>query len=73
MREVGSDKKGKSLPELIAEHHVNLVAMLGDFRKPSTGYRSRPFPQYRLRFGAYDHLARVREWSFGSGPEEIGS
>ncbi|MDH7797376.1 MULTISPECIES: double-strand break repair protein AddB [unclassified Beijerinckia] len=73
IREVGSDRKGKPLPELIGEHHANLVVMLGDFRKPSTGYRSRPFPQYRLRFGTYDHLARVREWSFGSGPEEIGS
>ncbi|MDT2019853.1 double-strand break repair protein AddB [Methylocella sp. CPCC 101449] len=72
VREVGSDRKGKPLSDLIAEHHANLVIMLGDFRKPSTGYRSRPYPQYRLRFGTYDHLARVREWSFGSGPEEIG-
>lgn len=72
VREVGSDRKGKPLSELIAEHHANLVIMLGDFRKPGTGYRSRPYPQYRLRFGTYDHLARVREWSFGSGPEEIG-
>jgi len=65
--EVGTGSK--TLAELIVEHHVNLLAMMNDFRRHETGYRSRPYPQYRLRFNAFDHLARVREWSFGSAEE----
>ena len=31
--------------------------------------RSRPHPLYAPRFSAYDHLARVAEWSSGGGDE----
>ena len=34
-------------------------------------YVPRPFPQFALRFGTYDHLARVKEWSAGSQPARI--
>ncbi len=37
------------------------------FRDEATGYPARPFPKYAARFGRYDHLARVREWSATGG------
>jgi ATP-dependent helicase/nuclease subunit B len=26
-------------------------------------YTARPYPQFASKYGSYDHLARVREWS----------
>ena len=34
------------------------------------GFISRPYPKYARRFGAYDHLARVKEWSLASSDGE---
>ncbi len=36
---------------------------IATYDKPQTPYRSRPRPMFKSRFGTYDHLARVREWS----------
>ncbi len=35
------------------------------FDDPATPYLSRPRPAFPSRFGDYDHLARVKEWSSG--------
>ncbi len=60
--------------DVVAEHRDELVRLLNSFRSESTGYLARPFPQFVSRFGAYDHLARVKEWSatggVGDGSEE---
>jgi len=47
-----------------------LRRLITSFRNPTTPYRSRPRPQFKSRFGTYDHLARVREWA--SADEEEG-
>ena len=39
------------------------------FDDPKTPYRSRPVPMFRSRFGDYDHLARVKEWSGAGGDD----
>ncbi|TBW39304.1 double-strand break repair protein AddB [Siculibacillus lacustris] len=40
------------------------------FRRPETGYPSRPRVQFEKdRGGDYDHLARVAEWAAGTTPE----
>jgi ATP-dependent helicase/nuclease subunit B len=44
-----------------------LIAAFADSKAP---YQSIPRPQWRGRFGRYDHLARIKEWSAGDGGEE---
>ncbi|HET9904146.1 MAG TPA: double-strand break repair protein AddB [Xanthobacteraceae bacterium] len=46
-----------------------LVAAFADERTP---YRSMVHPLWTKRYGDYDHLARVREWSATGGVEEPG-
>lgn len=60
----------KTLEMLIAEHYAGLIVMLEQFNRLETPYLSRPYPQFVNRFGAYDHLARVNEWSLGADGEE---
>ena len=43
-----------------------LEALIRHFRRPTTGYPSRPRVQFeKTRTGPYDHLARVAEWAAG--------
>ena len=56
--------------DVVAEHREELVRLLNSFRSESTGYLARPFPKYASRFGTYDHLARVKEWSATGGAGE---
>jgi ATP-dependent helicase/nuclease subunit B len=53
----------RPLGVIAADHFEGLVALLSQFRNEATPYLSRPFPQFASRFAAYDHLARVKEWS----------
>jgi ATP-dependent helicase/nuclease subunit B len=47
-----------------AEHSLaRLAALLLAFGRLDQPYHSMPRPKWRLRYGAYDHLARVKEWS----------
>ena len=47
-----------------AEHSLaRLTALLLAFARLDQPYHSMPRPKWRLRYGAYDHLARVKEWS----------
>ena len=43
---------------------AGLAALVARFDDPLTTYLSRPRPKH-VRFGRYDHLARVAEWSGG--------
>ncbi len=56
--------------EVVAVHREELVALLNAFRDPAIGYVARPFPKFASRFGPYDHLSRVKEWSATSGVED---
>ena len=62
--------KDKSFADVVAEHRANLVELLNQFRDSQTPYPSRPFVEFASRYGDYDHLARVKEWSRDSGGGE---
>lgn len=53
-------------------HFYALVELLTEFRDPATPYPARPFPKFAKSYNAYDHLARVKEWSL-SGEAEGGA
>ncbi len=55
--------KKASMPDLVADQFEGLAALLNQLRNPDTPYASRPYPQFLARYGAYDHLARVKEWA----------
>ena len=59
------NEKDKSFQDLVDEQYVGLCALLDQFREPTTAYVPRPYPQFVNAYGAYDHLARVKEWSAG--------
>lgn len=59
--------KDMSFADLVAEHRAQLIKLLSQFRDPLRSYPSRPYVAFASRYGDYDHLARVREWSRGGG------
>jgi ATP-dependent helicase/nuclease subunit B len=56
--------------EMAAAARAGLERLIAAFDDPDTPYRSRPRPIFERRFGDYDHLARVKEWSSGLGAGE---
>ncbi|MHB8886042.1 MAG: double-strand break repair protein AddB [Methylovirgula sp.] len=64
----GQDKDTPPLTiaEVAENHFEALIALLNQFRDESTPYPPRPFPKFSAKYNAYDHLARVKEWSLGS-------
>ncbi|MGH6793759.1 MAG: double-strand break repair protein AddB, partial [Methylocella sp.] len=61
-----------SFMELAEDHYRGLIALLNQFRDPATAYPPRPFPKFAKRYNAYDHLARVKQWSQGGEGEGSG-
>jgi ATP-dependent helicase/nuclease subunit B len=59
--------KDTSFAEVVEKHFGELIVLLEQFSKYETPYLSRPYPKFASRFGAYDHLARVKEWSATGG------
>jgi ATP-dependent helicase/nuclease subunit B len=55
--------KEASFAEVVEKHYDELLLLLAQFGRAETPYLSRPYPKFAGRFGAYDHLARVKEWS----------
>ena len=47
-----------------------LKARLAKFADAKTPYLPVPRPKWKLRFGEYDHLARIKEWSESGGGED---
>jgi len=47
-----------------------LTALVRRFDDDNEPYRSLVHPMWRARYGDYDHLARVKEWSSTGGPED---
>jgi ATP-dependent helicase/nuclease subunit B len=64
--------KDVSFADVVDKHFTELVALLEQFALAETPYLSRPYPKFASRFGAYDHLARVKEWSATGGLESDG-
>jgi ATP-dependent helicase/nuclease subunit B len=56
------------LDELKEGARGGLAALVAHFDDPDTPYFSRPRPKF-VKYGEYDHLARVAEWA-GAGGEE---
>jgi ATP-dependent helicase/nuclease subunit B len=59
--------KEASFADVVEKHYDELLLLLAQFDRPETPYLSRPYPKFAGRFGAYDHLARVKEWSAAGG------
>jgi ATP-dependent helicase/nuclease subunit B len=58
--------------DIAEDHYRGLRKLLDQFQDPATAYPPRPFPKFAKRYNAYDHLARVKEWSLGGEPEGGG-
>jgi len=56
--------------DLAEEIYGYLVELLTQYEQETTPYLSRPRPMFTGRFGDYDHLARVKEWSASGGEGE---
>jgi ATP-dependent helicase/nuclease subunit B len=65
--------KDVSFADVVDKHFTELVLLLEQFALAETPYLSRPYPKFASRFGAYDHLARVKEWSATGGLESEGA
>ncbi|NLH80378.1 MAG: double-strand break repair protein AddB, partial [Phyllobacteriaceae bacterium] len=67
----GVDKGDGLGPEALAEAALDrLDHLVRHFRRPESGYPSRPRVQFeKPRAGPYDHLARVAEWAAGEAGE----
>ena len=59
----------EAFDDVVDRHFAGLRRLLSAFREEATGYPSRPFPKFAKRYGDFDHLARVREWSLSSANE----
>jgi ATP-dependent helicase/nuclease subunit B len=57
-----------SSPDAEAERALaKFKALAAQFEDEAQGYDSSVHPQFRKRYGDYDHLARVKEWSATGG------
>ena len=57
----------RSVAEIVDEHAERLRGLVARFLAGEAAYLSRPYPKYAKAFSAYDHLARVKEWSLVGG------
>jgi ATP-dependent helicase/nuclease subunit B len=60
----------EDIGEVVSQTDAGLQKLVRQFDDPETPYLSRPRPMLLHRYGDYDHLARVKEWSSGEGDEE---
>ncbi|QIB33779.1 double-strand break repair protein AddB [Ancylobacter pratisalsi] len=68
LKEGSAVLKEHTAAELASEARNQLEKLVLAFEDEARGYVSLHSPMFRGRFGDYDHLARVREWS--TGPED---
>jgi ATP-dependent helicase/nuclease subunit B len=55
-----------------AHAFARLTGLLRRFAVESEPYRSMVHPMWTTRYGDYDHLARVKEWSASAGADNAG-
>ncbi|MFB0489311.1 ATP-dependent helicase/nuclease subunit B [Methylobacterium sp. OAE515] len=60
----------RGVEAIVAEHAERLRGLVARFMTGEAAYTARPYPQFASKYGSYDHLARVREWSLAG--EESG-
>ncbi len=60
----------KSCDELADFNLARLKDLLAAFADADQPYHPIPRPKWRLRYGKYDHLARIAEWSAMGGEDE---
>ncbi len=61
-------------PDNHAERALHRLAeLVRRFENEEVGYRSLVSPMWSTRYGDYDHLARVKEWSASGGAETDGA
>lgn len=62
--------KERSISELAEDALARTVQLVAAYENPDKGYLSRArVAEERVFGGAYDHLARVQEWSLGEGED----
>ncbi|MGE0717455.1 MAG: double-strand break repair protein AddB [Alphaproteobacteria bacterium] len=64
--------EGAAVGALAADAQDRLAALIAAYDDPGTPYLARPRPSFAPRFSDYGHLARVAEWSEGSGDGDGG-
>jgi ATP-dependent helicase/nuclease subunit B len=74
-REPAGEEKPIVLKEGTADFHADMAlarlrSVVERFADVKTPYRSLVSPMWKTRYGDYDHLARVAEWSAGGEDEE---
>jgi ATP-dependent helicase/nuclease subunit B len=55
--------EAREVAAIVAEHAERLRGLIARFMTGEAAYTARPYPQFASRYGSYDHLARVLEWS----------
>jgi len=63
-------KDGGSADHYADKALAKLKGIVARFEDEATPYRSLVSPMWKTRYGDYDHLARVKEWSAGAEDEE---
>jgi ATP-dependent helicase/nuclease subunit B len=69
-REFIVDLKGRSADAVADEALAKLTALVRRFEDLDTPYRSLVLSMWTNRYGTYDDLARVKEWSLAGGAED---
>ena len=64
------DLKGRSADAVGDEALAKLTALVRRFEDLDTPYRSLVLSMWTNRYGTYDDLARVKEWSLAGGVED---
>lgn len=64
------DRAGFDPDALATDHVERLAAMMREFIAGERAFASRPHVQFRKQRGAYDHLARVKEWSIAGADDD---
>lgn len=66
--DLNNGKTDKQSPDEAAAHALEeLTALIRKFDDEQQGYASLDLPMWKTRYGAYDDLARVKEWSAAGG------
>ena len=63
-------KNDPPFAEVVAEHRSESSRCSTPSRTPRPATWRGPFPKYASRFGGYDHLSRVKEWSATGGVDD---
>jgi ATP-dependent helicase/nuclease subunit B len=62
-RKIADARKIKTGNDLAEYARAQMIALISAFADINAPYLSIPRPKWRGRFGRYDHLARIKEWS----------